>query len=196
MDEKGSGAQRPPLPPPTQPQRATPPPIRRVTATMPAVSAPRSESFSGPKPAPEPPAKNAFRENFGERAYENLKAALRAVCKVSGMSMQQFMTTPYALILRDASGQDLPVAEIAYMGGLPELRIHFSELGWDCGKEEKCSAILSACSTLDTKTEGKGRLSMLAGMADVFIRISEKEVSLCGAQKRGANSVIAFILNV
>lgn len=198
-EDSQSGARRPPPPPPAQAQkRATPPPIpgaRRVTAVMPAATL-RPDSFSGPKPAPEqPPTRNIFKENLGEKAYENLKAALRMLCRVFGMSMQQFLTTADALIFRDlASGQDLQVAKMEYAGGRPELRLYFKELGWDNKKEERCRAILMACSALDLKAEG--RLKMLAGMIDIFISVNEKEVSICGANKPGGDTSLSFFLHV
>jgi hypothetical protein len=199
MDENGSGARRPPPPPPTTAQkRATPPPtpgVRRVTATMTVPPASRPDSFSGPKPAPDQlQAKDGFRNALGEKAYEKTKAVLRMLCRISGMSMQQFLVSQDALILRDlASGQDSQLARIEFAGGKPELRIYFEDLGWKSEKDQRCREVLRACGALDPTLEG--RLKMLVGMNQIFIGINENEVSLCGAGERGGSS-LSFFLHV
>lgn len=200
MDKNGGGARRPPPPPahkPTGERKALmpppPPAARKITSTM---GVPRPGSFSGPKPGPEPPAqsRNSFKETLGEKAYENLKALLRAVCSASGASLQQFkLTHDELLFYRDPSSQEYSrFARIEFFDGKPELRIHFDDVGWGQDRQGACRAILKECGQGDAS---EARILLLTSLPHIYLRIAENGISICAARARDGQPSSYIMLN-
>ncbi len=198
MDKNGSGAGRPPRLPPRpagsrQAARPPPPPAsRKITASRQALA-----PHSGPKPEPEPPAqaKNAFRETLGEKAYENLKAALRAICRVSGASLQQFRVAQDSLLFfpNPPSQEHSVFGRIEFLGGTPEFRIYFDDAGWGRNKPGMCRAIMKECGQGDAS---EAMVLLLTGMGHTYLRVLETGVFICAARSRDGQPSIYFALHL